>query len=196
MKLSADLKSELRRKVFHSLSLVYLGAYFVLGVQWFLWAISVFIVLEGCLEYARLKSSSLNKYLMGFLGNIHRESEINKVSGVFWTSIGCGLTVAFFGGRPEIVTAAFCYLALGDGVAALAGKAFGKIMFRIGGRKKSLEGSMACLSVCLIAGWAAGLSLPAIGAGAVTATLVEVLPVPIDDNLWIPLGSAAVLSMF
>ncbi len=195
MRMSADYKRELRRKLFHSLSLLYLAFYHFFGAGIFLWALGAFMVFEGTVEFVRLRNPAVNDRLLASFGDIHREAERTKVSGVFWSSLGCLLTVALFGANPEIVTAAFLYLALGDAVAALAGKAFGKITFKIGGRKKSLEGSMACLSVCLIAGWAAGLSLPAIGVGAVVATIVEILPVPIDDNFWIPLASAAAVSL-
>ncbi|MFH2202381.1 MAG: hypothetical protein ABIJ96_04660 [Elusimicrobiota bacterium] len=196
MALSADYRRELLRKLFHSLSLVYLAVYHLLGSSWFLWLLGSFIVIEGGLEAVRLRVPALNEKLMRMFGNIHRESEVNRISGIFWTSSGCFLTVVAYGAHPRCVAAGFLYLALGDGAAALAGKAWGRHPFVIGGRTKSVEGSLACLIVCLLAGWAAGLSFAGVAAGAVVATAIELLPVPIDDNFWSPLASAAAVSLF
>lgn len=195
-KFTEDYKRELRRKLFHGLSLVYLAGYYVLGKTLFLKVIGAFILLEGAVEIARLQTPALNMYLMRYFGGIHRSQEAHRVSGVFWTSLGCALTVVFFGERSDWVTAGLLYLALGDAMAALAGKAFGRITFKLGGRTKSVEGSLACFTVCLAAGWAAGLPPLAIVVGASVATIVELLPVPLDDNLWIPLTSVYALSFF
>ena len=196
MALSADFKKELFRKLFHSLSLVYLAAYHVLGVFWFLWAMGVFIVLAGILETARLRKPEMNATLIRWFGGIHRPAEEKKFSGIFWTSVGCFFTVMAFGDSPAIITAAVLYLAFGDGVAALAGKAWGRHVFSIRGRKKSLEGSLACFVACLIAGLIAGLPIAGVLVGAIVATVIEIMPVPFDDNLWIPLAAAAAVSLF
>ena len=55
MTLSADYRRELRRKLFHSLSLIYLGAYHVLPLRWFLGAIGTWLIIEGCVELERLR---------------------------------------------------------------------------------------------------------------------------------------------
>jgi len=188
-----DFLREVKRKVFHCLSLVYLAAYHLLGAPITTVLLSVWVVVEGGLEAARLRDPRLNSFLMRFFGGIHRPGEESRVSGVFWTSLGCLATVVFFSGHPRVVTASFLFLALGDGAAALVGKAFGRIRFSMRGRTKSLEGSAACLAACLAAGWAAGLTPGRIIVGAVTATLVELLPVPLDDNFWLPLLSAAAI---
>lgn len=84
-------------------------------------------------------------------------------------------------------------LAFGDGLASLAGKAFGTIRIpHTGG--KSLEGSLACFG-----GIIAGLSLFMPGMNPVTmiviaagATLLELLPLRDMDNIVLPIGAGLI----
>jgi len=84
--------------------------------------------------------------------------------------------------RP-VAAAALGYTILGDAMAALVGKAYGRT--KVFG--KTLEGSVAGLAACLLwaaflasAGW---ISWPVAVAGALVASLIEMLPIPLDDNL-------------
>ena len=103
--------------------------------------------------------------------------------------------------QKHIAVAALCFLIVGDTMAALVGKTYGRIkVFR-----KTLEGSLACLLTCIIVVLIirpyldAQNPLPAnIGfvvgfIGAVVATLVELLPIPLDDNFLIPILSGAAM---
>jgi dolichol kinase len=105
---------------------------------------------------------------------------------------GVFLTVALVP-YPDIVLASLWYLALGDGVAGLVGRNWGHI--RLG--SKSLEGSLSCFLAC----WAVGTiclapdaGSPEVIAGALVATVLEILPLPLNDNLWIPLLSGLFLT--
>ena len=66
---------------------------------------------------------------------------------------------------------------------------------------KSLEGSLACLASCLLIGLvmtkvSPGMVLPVVIAGAVSATVIEFLPIPVNDNFTIPLFSAGIMILF
>jgi len=187
-----ELRRELARKAFHFLSLIYLAAYFVLGRGLALAAIGAWIVLEGGIEVLRLSRPALNDALMRLFGGIHREDEERRISGILWTALGCALTIAAFGARPRAVAAGVLCLALGDSAAALVGKRLGRVQIGLCGRRKTLEGSLACLAACLAAGWACGFRGAALCLGALSAAAVELLPVPIDDNLWLAFLPAAV----
>ena len=191
--MSPDMRREILRKLFHFLSLLYLAAYHILGRGPALAALGAWIVLVAGIEALRLRRPAVNEFLMRFFGGIHRESEARRFSGIVWTSIGCWLTIAAFGGSPRVVAAGLLCLAFGDTAAALVGKSLGRVQIGLFGRKKTLEGSLACLAACLAVGWACGFPWPAVLLGALTATAVELLPVPIDDNLWLPFLPAAVL---
>ncbi|MFA6030208.1 MAG: hypothetical protein WC969_10165 [Elusimicrobiota bacterium] len=191
--MTPELRRELLRKIFHFLSLVYLAAFLLLGRGTTLVLLGLWILVEGGLELARLARPGLNEALMRVFGGIHREKESAQVSGVFWTSLGCWLSVLCWGARPEAVTAGLCCLAFGDAAAALVGRRFGRTRLRSG---KTLEGTLACFAACLLSCAAAGLRGPALPAAAAVAALVELLPVPVDDNLWLsflPAGTVFLL---
>ena len=89
-----------------------------------------------------------------------------------------------------IVVAALLFLILGDPAAALVGRTLGRV-YIFG---KTMEGSLACLAVCLVLGILVqeitqGLTFKAVLAGAITATVFELLPIPLDDNFRIPLSA-------
>jgi dolichol kinase len=182
-----SLRREIKRKAFHLLSVFYIALFAWAPRPAAVTVLGVLTASLAALEAVRLRRPGLNRALVAFFGGIHRESETDRPSGIFWTLLGAFLTVALVPPR-DVVTTALWYLALGDAAAALVGRRWGRV--RIGA--KSLEGSLACFLVC----WAAGtLCLsPAPGrpealAGAILATLLEALPLPFNDNLWIPLVS-------
>ena len=96
------------------------------------------------------------------------------------------------GFERETAAAALMYLIVGDTLAAIVGKAWGRT--RIYG-KKTLEGFLAGLVSSFLAAWAL---VPGVGPGplaiaALAAAIVEVLPIPVDDNFRIPLVAGLVL---
>ncbi|PCI40016.1 MAG: hypothetical protein COB53_02225 [Elusimicrobia bacterium] len=192
--MTPELVREFKRKAFHLLSLVHLGAFWALGQKNAAIAVLAFTALSLLVETFRLRNRGFNNWLINRLGGIHREKEKNKMSGIVWTSLGCFGTIVLFGEQPRVVSAGILFLALGDGVAALAGRAWGVHKWPALDGKKSLEGSAACFLACLISAISLGINLPAAALGALSATIVEILPVPIDDNLWLPIISAAVVS--
>lgn len=90
-----------------------------------------------------------------------------------------------------IAISSLTFLIIGDTVAALVGKRFGTPRYW----GKSFQGSLACLVSCLIIG-AAFLDNPVvIVAGALAATIAEALPVPMDDNMRVPIVSGLVMQL-
>ena len=94
----------------------------------------------------------------------------------------------------EIAILALMYIAVGDPLAGVVGKRYGRA--KVG--SKSVEGTLAfavgagAAGCALIAG---GLDVPywvALG-GAGVGALVELLPSPVDDNLTVPPVSGAVM---
>jgi dolichol kinase len=93
--------------------------------------------------------------------------------------------------NKNFVLASFLYLAFGDSVAALAGKAWGKHKIYAG---KSLEGTLACFIVCFGIGL---LILPTwqfAFAGALIAAFIETIPWPLNDNFWMQILNAGILT--
>lgn len=188
-----DLLREVKRKAFHMLSLVYLGAFHLLG--WPLaakvggvWLVVVFVV-----ETARLKVPVVERALVSFFAGLIRETERKHFSGIFYSTAGTVLAMLIAGGRPEIVNAAILQLALGDAASALVGKAFGRI--KVLGGRKSLEGFLAGLAVGYAAARACGIPAGAAFAAALAGALAELLPTTpwCNDNFSMPVASALVL---
>lgn len=183
---------ELVRKLFHLLTLVYLWFFWKFGSAMAVRLLGVWLAVEGILELARLKFPNFNRRLMSAFGSIHREEEASRVSGIFWTGLGCWGTILLFGRHPDVVWAAVMYLALGDASAALVGKAIGRRPLPFAA-PKTWEGSLACFAVCAAIGWFLGFGAARIWAGAAAATIIEAVPMPFSDNFWLPLGSAFIL---
>ena len=93
--------------------------------------------------------------------------------------------------NKNFVLASFLYLAFGDAVAALAGKAWGKHKIYAG---KSLEGSLACFIVCFIAGLFLLPTWQFAFAGALIAAFIETIPWPLNDNFWMQILNAGILT--
>lgn len=184
------MREEIRRKAFHLLILVYLFYYLQGGPLWLFW---VWTFLVALAEFLRLEFPGLNERLVRLFSSVIREQEKNRASGMPFTAVGCALTFSLFGAEPRIVSASLLALIFGDSAAALAGKAWGRHSFQIRGQTKSLEGSLACFVICLAVFGVLGFSASQVLVGALACTLLEVLPLPYNDNLWIPLGTALAL---
>ena len=183
-------KNELKRKVFHFFSLIYAAGYFLLERGSILRVLTIILALESSIEFGRFLFPRLNEKMVALFGGIHRQEELHRPTGIFWTLLGSLLTMALFHDR-EAVLCSMGYLIFSDAAAALVGVRFGRHRFLM---NKSVEGSIAFFSVSLAVGLFF-LDFPVALAGAVFATLVELTPFPWNDNLWIPLVSASFLSV-
>lgn len=187
----STLGKELARKVWHVLILIYLALFLYLGQATFVrWMASwtIFVVL---VETVRLNVPAAQTLLLSIFGPIVRKRELDRYSGSVYATLGVLGAAAFWGREPRVVTAAVLSLALADASAALVGIAFGRLRFRIRGQTRSVEGAAAGFVVAWLCGAAAGLPGWARLAGAATVTVIDCVPVPPDDNLWIPLAAAA-----
>ncbi|MDE2290522.1 MAG: hypothetical protein KGL53_00460 [Elusimicrobia bacterium] len=193
--MSGGLGRELGRKAFHMLSLVYLGFYLRFGRGRALEALAAWALVVWAVERTRLSRPELNASLLRLFRGIHRPEEAQRISGILWTTLGCWLTIAALGAGPRYVEAALLMQAFGDATAALAGKAFGRRVFRFRGKTKSLEGTLACLAVCLACARGAGFAWGPALAAASAASAVELAAPPPDDNLWLPLTASLVLAL-
>jgi glycerol-3-phosphate acyltransferase PlsY len=186
----AKLQSEVNRKLFHMLTIVYPIGYNLIPRDLGIVLAGSVVFVDIIIESIRLSYPSLNEWLLRTFKGIYRDSEKYSVSGLIWTLSGAFLTVFIFD-NPKIVTTVLLYLCLGDTTAALVGTQHGKT--KIGRRNKSLEGSLACFSICFLCG-IFFLPWPLAFAGALVATVVEFLPLPLNDNFWMPLMSGFALT--
>ena len=145
------------------------------------------------LDVLRIHERRVRTFFRQFFGEMIREHERMSLLGSTYLLLAALLAIELF---PQPVAAtAIGFTVVGDAFGALVGRAWGR--HRI--FNKSLEGGLGCLVACLA--WAAFVSTvggvpPSVAiAGAVVATLVEMLPIPLDDNLGITLASGYAMKL-
>ncbi|MDA1036283.1 MAG: hypothetical protein O3B65_05315 [Chloroflexi bacterium] len=160
------------------------------GVQWFLITASVLLVLG---ELLRALVPAVNDFAIRYLP-FFKQRERYEVTGLTYGFLAA--TIAAFAFDKNIVVLALIFLAVGDPIAASVGRWDPK--FRVFG--KSLIGTLAFAVTATAAGFLAGFH-PDITlewwliAGAATAAVAELLPLPIDDNITVPLAAASLMAL-
>lgn len=196
---------ELYRKALHLLALVLPAAVYLIGKPDVLWGLIPLALLALSLDLLRVRVAWLNTFIDRGFGWMMRRSERPapgaepSVNGASWVLLSMALLTLLF--PVDVAIVAFVVFMLGDAAAALIGRRFGRTHWgRLG---CTLEGTAGFLVVGLIA--AALLAAPTLsiapfafpiwilGATVLTAALLEMLPLPLNDNLSAPLGAAAVL---
>ncbi|MBI5836609.1 MAG: hypothetical protein HZB25_05135 [Candidatus Eisenbacteria bacterium] len=185
---------ELKRKAIHLSTVVVPLIYLDAHVSRKEAALALALVLLALLavEVVRLRARLFGNFFRQLLGDALRRRERGELLGATYLVLGFLVTILAF--EKPVAVAACEFLVLGDTAAALVGKSVG----RIRAFDKTLEGSLGCLATCGAAAWALSATVPALPlqvalAGAVMATLFELLPVPMDDNLRIPLSAGLLM---
>ncbi len=190
---AALIRLELRRKLFHLLILLYLGAYWLIGEPLIRPAMAAWTALIVVVEVARLKTAFVRDLIQWFFGPIIREKESGRFTGAFYSSLGITTAVFLYRGRPTAITAALLFLAFADSSSALVGRIWGRRFYNLRGETRSLEGTAAGFAAAVICGLGAGLDLPRCLLGALVFSAVDAAPIPPDDNFWIPVLCGGVL---
>ena len=194
-----EWQAEARRKAIH---LSFLVLPLVLLLEPLPWPRSrgefrvVFLILTAtaiALDVLRIHERRVRTVFRRFFGELIRQHEALSLLGSTYLLLAALIAIEVF---PQPVAAvALGFTVLGDAASALVGRAWGR--HKLFG--KSWEGTLGCLVTCLV--WAAcvthaaGLPLPITVAGAFVATLVEVLPIPLDDNLGITLAAGYTMKL-
>ena len=112
------------------------------------------------------------------------------VIGPVTLGLGALLVLVLF--PPHIASIAIYALAFGDGFASLLGKPFGRIkpVFMHG---KSLEGTLACFTAVFLASWNVSKSIHISLIVAISATIIEAMPLEDFDNILMPFATALIL---
>lgn len=145
------------------------------------------------LDLLRLHDQRVKRFFREFFGEMIREHEAFSLLGSTYLLLASLLAIEIF--PQPIAAAALGYTVLGDALGALVGRAYGRHRFF----NKSVEGALGCFAACLA--WAAYVTLVAhvpmhvLVAGALVATVVEMLPIPLDDNLGITLAAGFAMKM-
>lgn len=185
-------KNELVRKAIHLFSLSIPVIYFFISKQLALFLLVPITAAFIVIDVARFYIPPVAKWFYKWFGWLLRQRETDiqnkRLNGASNVLVSALLCVLFF---PKVIAInAFTILIISDTTAALIGRRFGRHRFLA----KSLEGSLAffvsAVLVVLVAPKIDQLPMEYIIGfiAAAIGTVMEALPVKIDDNLLIPLS--------
>jgi glycerol-3-phosphate acyltransferase PlsY len=150
------------------------------------------------IDFLRLRLNPFKNIFIILFGSLLRRKEFSSLTGGSYLMLSALVCMLIFGSSQSgrgVFIAAVSFLVLGDTVAAIVGISIGRVkIFR-----KTLEGTLAglaaCVGVAYVVSILPGLDLPlGIGIlGAVSASLVEALPMEVNDNVVVPLLSGAIM---
>jgi dolichol kinase len=187
--------NQIGRKLYHVLGGVgLLSLYYMLGRDRALVVYGIFFVTALGLDIIRLTMPAVNRFIFTRFKSFVRTNEEHKLTGTPPYILGIGLSLYAY--SPEVATAAICFLAFGDVAATAIGERYGAT--KIG--DKSLEGTFAFI----VAAAASGFLLTAMGIhlltwvmllGVLVAAGAELLTLPVNDNLLIPIVAGGVMEL-
>jgi len=156
-----------------------------LGIMTLLWL---------ALELARFAIPSVNRWFFRVFKFYVREAEATSATGALYMIMAAFLAYLAF--ETHIAMLAIAFLAVGDAIGAIVGHTVG----RTKSLKKTLEGDMACFLSCIAIGFIfyfSGLvgDMTIIIVGSISATVIEAIPLPVNDNFMMPLFSGFVMSI-
>lgn len=193
---SKGVKPNTGRRLFHLLATLLIPVLSLViprdALLPFVWAVVGSAIVA---ELVRFSSARLNSLFLRFFGGIVRPAEATHTTSA--TYVALSTAVCFTTLPYPIAMAAVCFLATGDAAAGMVGERWGRIKLF---REKTLQGSLAFLIAALAAGmlWrlmTPSMSLPTMVAGVIVASVVELLPLPFDDNLSIPIVSGLTMAL-
>jgi len=183
------MKCELKRKALHLTGLTVPLSYLIFGREVTLTFVAITLVLFLILEPFRIVEHLRDrvKEKLGLYVNIiekvereietiAREHEKRGIGAHIYFTLAALIIICFF--PEDIAIGSIAVATLGDAIAAIIGKPFGKHRFKNG---KSIEGSLAYFLTALL------ILTPLMGffhaiIGALAGTLAEFYELPPDDN--------------
>jgi glycerol-3-phosphate acyltransferase PlsY len=156
--------------------------------------IGVVVLLFLALDLLRLFSKNINVFFFEKIKKLYKSKEYQRFSSITLFLVASFLTVLLF--EKPIAILAVSFIIFGDFFSKFFGLHFGRTEIF----DKSLQGCLAHLCGCLISGYIFlhyfSFPVPIFLTGAVVATIVECLPLGIDDNFSVGLISASTMYVF
>jgi len=185
-------KGEILRQTIHISSfLVTLVSRYLLGIHMvvlFIFAVTILYIIS---EFARIQGAKF-PVVSSITWKAARNPELYEfATAPIFFALGIMLSLVLF---PEPNNyASVMMLTFGDGFATIFGKRLGRIVVPFN-KGKRLEGSVFGFAFAFLGALIFINPVKAL-IGAVIGMLIEVLPLPINDNLTIPLGTGLALTL-
>ncbi|MEI8350561.1 MAG: hypothetical protein WCI77_10475 [Candidatus Omnitrophota bacterium] len=181
------------RKTWRLFGIIFPLVYYFGNKRITLIVVFLFLGISLLIELFRFTLPTLNNRMFIIFRHFFKETEKKGLITTTVFLISFFITVLLF--RKDIAITAMLFSIFADASSAIVGIHGKKRIF-----SKSIEGSLAFLVTCLAIGLALTLTkirlVPAVFIlGAFSATIIELLPLPVDDNFTIPLAAGAVMSV-
>ncbi len=152
--------------------------------------LALLMVMCYIFDHRNLQKITWVRYLFTrFFNPMLGEKELaGQLTGATWVCTAMFFTVLIF--PADIAVYALLIMTVGDPVAAIVGSHFNKIRIF----NKTLVGSLAGVFACLVVSFLVpSIPFKLAAVGALAGMTVELLPLPINDNISIPLVSGTIL---
>lgn len=184
------------RKLWHLLVIQLLAILYYFTTQRTALIVMVILTVSVMIfEIVRYHHRKINGAFMSYFSLILRPREATTAATHVYALFSCLAVVLLF--EKSIAITSITFLAFGDVAAALARRA------RPNANRctKDMLAGAGCFLTCLAAGLVlrytvVNLSLCLLVPGALAATIAELLPIPLDDNLTIPVFAAVAMTAF
>ena len=182
------------RRLFHLVGCLVLAILaLVISRDLFLWLLLSLATAFLLVDVIRLTWPVVNRLFVQLFSCLMRQQETTGLNASTYVLVGSLLTLLLF--DRDIAVAGLIFLGAGDAIAGMVGERWGRHKLL----NKSLEGTAAFFIFSLVVGLifkyvALDISLGVLLLGALSAAIVELLPLPVNDNLTIPLLSAAIMT--
>lgn len=189
--------AELKRKALHLVALVVPLGMHVLGRTDALWILVPSSILAVAADVLRAYSPAFNAHIRQVFGPLMRTEELPApgegvvINGATSVLIGATLLTVLF--PLPIAVAVFVMTMTADAAAALVGRAIGQHHWP--GRPHTMEGTAAFIAIGVLVMLPFELGLPGTMAGVLVAAIAEASPLPINDNIAVPLLAATVVTL-
>ena len=186
-----SILGEVFRKLIHLGAIAIPVVYYFFGFKLTIIFLSVALSFSLVLDYIRIFGHEKSRaFVHKYLGIMIRAKEKKTFIGATYILTGSIITIVLF--DKSIAMAGIAFIVVGDTAGAIIGRLWGRVRFRT----KSLEGSISFfLACCVVAIFIPGIPFWIKVVGAFTATIVEAITFYIDDNLIVPVTSAAIMQI-
>lgn len=180
-----SLKNEIQRKLIHFGSGIIPILVLFYGREFILPILSVITILFVLVDIFKSKINWMKKIYTNLFKTIVRKNEFENLTGATWVLIGNLIVLIIF---PEnIAIFSMFILCISDSFAAIIGKYSGQTRLM----SKSLQGSIAFfISGLLVSIFFSSITLPFRFFAVISATVIELIPSRINDNISIPITTA------
>ncbi|UCH32744.1 MAG: HAD-IB family phosphatase [Candidatus Bathyarchaeota archaeon] len=177
------LRHEVVREFIHAGGLLAIFTAAILGIYPTVLLLSLITLIYAISELARIQRKHVPIISHVTLNAATPSERYEFTTAPILFALGVTLSLLIF--QSPINFASIAIVSLGDSAASVFGGFFGKIALPFN-KGKSLEGSVACFGFAFL-GAILFLSPPRAFFGAIIGMVVESLPLPINDNLSMPL---------